>query len=224
MRPVLSAFVDAFSRPLAIAGLAAAQFAVWLAVGAVVGAYGSLGLGGAAALVVVTAILGRAWRAMALATALPRVVLGGWPAPPRFVVRAARILLLDAAEGALVASLGLAAVVTIDRAAASQSPLAVALTLAPILMTSLIGFATFRGATLEVAIAGAPAHLALGRGFLLVLARPRELMGLQGWLGLGLLPLALAALLSGAALPATLAAAAAALWGYAALARVRWPE
>jgi hypothetical protein len=223
MRPVLSAFVDAFSRPMAIAGLGAAQLAAWLALGLAVRTAGSAGLGGAMLAIAVTLVMGRAWRALALATALPRVVMGAWPAPARLIVRAARILALDVAEGVLVVSLGVAALVVISRVPLAQAaPLAVALGLAPILMLSMVGFATFRQATLEVAVAGAPAHLALGRAFQFVLARPRELLSVQTWLVLGLMPLGFAALMAGAMLPVALVGAAAVLWGYAALGRLRW--
>jgi len=225
MRPVAAGFVDCFSRPLAISGVAAADLCTWLALRTGLSATRGHGLSAIAVALALTLLIGRAWRALALAVALPAVVSGRWPMPAPTLRRASRILALDLLEGTLLGTLALAAGVAVGSSTEARGlALTIALFMAPMLLLGFIAFGTFRVATLEVAVAGAPAHLAIGRAFSMVLCRPRELLSLQSWLSLGALPLGLAALLARAALPAALAAAAVALWGYAALGRVRWQE
>jgi hypothetical protein len=224
MRPVARGFVDAFSHPGVIAGLGTAHLAAWLGVRRALSGWPTVGIGGALGLAAAVLLFGRAWRALALATSLPRVTRGAWPDPARALVGGSRILVLDLIEGTLVTLLGVAALRAVAAAAQAQrAPLVIAAALAPMLFLGLAAFGTFRQATIEVALAGAPVHEALGRAFCAVLGRPREMLAVQAWLVPGLLPLLAAASLSAALLPLALAASAAALWGYAALHRLGTP-
>ena len=218
MRPVLRGFVDVFSHPFAIALVGVANLAVFLGLRVALDSVAAVGPGAALGLCALVLIAGRAWRALALATALPRVALGAWPTPGSMVVRGFRILVMDAVEGTLGALLLLSALAAIVSGwGARAAPLAIALGLAPMLWLASVAFATFRMATLEVAVAGASAPEAIGVAFRRVLRRPQEVIWLPSWLLVGLLPLLLAAARSRSSLPWALVAAAASLWGYAAL-------
>jgi len=217
VRPVLRGFADAFSRPFAIAIVGAANLAVFLGLRVVLENVASVGPS-ALGLGVLVLIAGRAWRALALATALPRVALGEWPAPGSMIVRGLRILVMDAVEGTLGALLFLSALAAVGSGwGARAAPMAIALGLAPMLWLASVAFLTFRMATLEVAVGGTSTPEAIGVAFLRVLRHPRDLISLPSWLVVGLLPLLLAAAHSRSSLPWALVAAAATLWGYAAL-------
>lgn len=228
MRAALRGFVDAFRRPGTLVALALAEIlsvslvaaAASLALRARASARAfafALGLGVAASL------LGRALRACVLTGALVRVVRGATPDAGASLARGLRVFALDVCEIAL--GVGFAALLVAAGAAALRrgSAAAFAAVGAPVLLLSLTAFATFRVATLEVALLGAPPTRALGRAFAHVLGAPGALVAAA--LGVAVLALPLEAAAAAAATPgplATACASAATLWGYAALARVRW--
>jgi hypothetical protein len=215
VRCVLVGFSRSLSRPLAVALVAAAQLAAMLGLTLSTRVAAAAGLPAAVAATVLVIAAARGWRAIALATALPRITGRAWPDTAVLITRAARLLALDALELTLASALVVAGVWI--GAMTWRTPWVLALGLAPILWLGAFSFATFRAATLEVGTRGAPVPTALGAALSHVVARAPALVNLPLWLGLAALPLLLAAAASGATVPWAAAGGALSCWGYAAL-------